>query len=291
MERAIRESRGYYICMRRTLLLAFLICGPLQAQAPKILFRSDWSTAIGQTDDALLDGGKWTNRWGGRRLLDIMSANGLGFPAGLSNVMRVAHGSGSYDWVQAEKKWTLPAVGESRAFRIYLRNDVGNLQGGWSYTHPIESKGTDGSIDGRFYTWHIGSNVDGTFPIAFATAAPAPRNYFTVTPFTQEEVGSLRKGVTYRLEWKFTRTGDQLYSLDMRIFGPDQSLRFDRSSISAWGGVPLGADPNNIPVDDGFMTGIRVGLNGGFPSPIPQFVYWGGFAVCTDWCGPWVAGH
>ena len=28
-----------------------------------------------------------------------------------------------------------------------------------------------------------------------------------------------------------------------------------------------------------------------FPSNSPQFVYWGGFAVCSDWCGPYAAGR
>jgi hypothetical protein len=276
--------------MRHLLLLTTLAAGSLRAQSGStVLFRSDWSTEAGAGSNALLDGGKWTSRWGGPPILAVVHAAGLGFPAGLTNVLRVTHGTGSFDWVQADGRWTVPALGESRAFRIYFRNDIGNLAGGWSFTHPIESKGTDGSINGAFYAWHIGSNTDGTFPIAFADAAPNPRNYFTVTPFTQEDVGSLRKGATYRLEWKFTRTGVGLYTLDIRIFGPDGALRYDKGSIAAWGGQSLAANPGGIPVEDQFMTGLRVGLNGGFPADSPQFVYWGGFAVCSDWCGPYTA--
>ena len=33
------------------------------------------------------------------------------------------------------------------------------------------------------------------------------------------------------------------------------------------------------------MTGLRVGINGGFSASGTQNVYWGGFAVCADWCG------
>ena len=35
-------------------------------------------------------------------------------------------------------------------------------------------------------------------------------------------------------------------------------------------------------VDDAAMTGIRFGINGGTGG---GYVYYGGFAVCADWCG------
>ena len=53
---------------------------------------------------------------------------GLGFPTGMANVLRVGMGTGTFDWVEANNQWTLPAIGESRAFRLYLRNDVGAVE-------------------------------------------------------------------------------------------------------------------------------------------------------------------
>ncbi len=35
---------------------------------------------------------------------------------------------------------------------------------------------------------------------------------------------------------------------------------------------------------------LRLGINGGFATPNPEYVYWGGFAVCgSDGCGPYGA--
>lgn len=243
------------------------------------LFSSDWRSGD------LLDGGKW-RRWGGQGILNIVSSSGLGFPSGMTNVMRVAMGTGSFDWVEANGKWSLPAVGQSRAFRMYLRNNVANISGGWSSTHPVESKGTDGSIAGNFWAWHLGSNTNGTFPIALAVSAPYPRNYWTMANGTGSTLGTLNKQTTYRIEWKFTRTGGNQYSLDMRVYGADdRTLVADRNSIEAWGGSSLASNPNGITVDDAFMTGIRIGLNGGFSASGTNYVYYGGFAVCSDWCG------
>lgn len=243
------------------------------------LFSSDWASGD------LLDGGKW-RRWGGQGILSIVSASGMGFPSTMARVMRVAMGTGSFDWVEADGKWSLPAVGQSRAFRLYIRNAVGNVDGGWSATHPVESKGTDGSIAGNFYAWHLGSNADGTFPIALAVSAPYPRNYWTISNATNTTVGTLKKQSTYRLEWKFTRTGGNQYSLDMRVYGADdRTLVADRNSIKAWGGGALASNAGGITVDDAFMTGIRIGLNGGFSASGLNYVYYGGFAACSDWCG------
>jgi hypothetical protein len=240
------------------------------------LFSSDWSAG-------LLDGAKWT-RWGGQGVLAAVAPTGLGFPTGMTNVLRVGMGTGSFDWVEADGKWTLPAIGESRAFRLYLRNDVGAVSGGWSATHPVESKGTDGSISGNFYAWHIGSNTDGTFPIAFGTEASYPRNYIS-TSNTGADVGTLQKGVTYRLEWRWTRTATSTYSLDLRITDPSGTVIENNSTMRAWGGSTLASNNTGFPVDAAFMTGIRVGINGGFSASGTQNVYWGGFAVCADWCG------
>ncbi len=257
------------------LLFVSVACGNVSSDPEE---RADaWS-------GGLLDGGKWTS-WGGTPVLTVVAAGGLGFPAAMSKVLRVQMGTGSFDWVEADGKWPMPAVGESRAYRIDFRNDVGAVDGGWSATHPLESKGTDGGISGNYYALHVGSDVGATFPFAFATAAPFPRNFYTINP-TSADVGRLNKGTTYRLEWKWTRTGGSEYSLDMRITGPDDAtVLYDSSSIEAWGGSSLASDNTGFPLDDWAVTGVRVGVNGGFSASGTQYVYWGGFAVCTDWCG------
>jgi hypothetical protein len=276
--------------MRRIALvgLVLTLARPLVAQAPNTtssttsppggltLFSSDWSNGV-------LDGGKWT-RWGGNPVIAVVPATGLAFPATMANVLRVRIGTQDFDWVQADGQWSLPAMGESRAYRIYLRNAVGAVSGNWAPTHPLESKGTDGSISGNSYAMHVGSDVGNTFAWTFATAAPFPRNYFTVNP-TASDIGRLTKGTTYRMEWKWTRTGAGVYTLDLRIYGPTGTLLYDASSIRAWGGGSLASAATGFPVADWAITGIRIGLNGGFAASGTHYVYWGGFAVCADWCG------
>ena len=56
-------------------------------------------------------------------------------------------------------------------------------------------------------------------------------------------------------------------------------------TIRAWGGNTLASDNTGFPLDAASITGMRVGINGGFSATGTQYVYWGGFAVCADWCG------
>ncbi|MFN8652031.1 MAG: hypothetical protein U0133_09040 [Gemmatimonadales bacterium] len=241
------------------------------------IFASDWAGGI-------LDGGKWT-RWGNNGALAAVAASGMGFPTGMTNVLRVTMGTGTFDWVEANNQWGMPAIGESRAFRLYVRNEVGAVSGGWAATHPVESKGTDGSIAGSFYAWHIGSNTNNTFPIAFGTEAAWPRNYISTSGTTGSDVGSLTKNTVYRLEWKWTRTATSTYTLDMRIVDASGNIIESNSTIRAWGGNTLASDNTGFPLDAASITGMRVGINGGFSATGTQYVYWGGFAVCADWCG------
>lgn len=273
-----------------------------------VLFFSDWSTATGTSDAALRDTDKpipWSNRWGGNGSLTVVSAAGLGFPSDMDNVLRVTQYQQDFDWVMANNLWSLPGVGESRAFRIYLRVTISDAQGdkGTVYAshHPIESTGASGSTSGGFYAWHFGSYNDGTFPILFSMNDPSyPYNGWTFGAPQYDHGGRdydpapLDKNTTYRLEWKFTRTAASTYSLDMRVYGPDDTtLLYDGNSTYAWGGngQTLASDGDGLDVDDSKIVDMRLGTNGGgWTFTSPQYVYWGGFAVCADdWCGRYAA--
>ncbi len=268
------------------------------------LFHSDWSSGTGSTDAVIRDNGKavpWSSRWGGNGSLSVVAAGGLGFPATMTNVLRVQHYQQDFDWVMASNLWTVPAVGSSIYFRVYLRNTVGdNVDAGSSYasTHPVESEGNPNGISGGYYAMHYGSYSDGTFPFYLnVNNANYPLNGWTPGAPTSTHGGrnydpaTLVKNTTYRLEWKYTRVSTGHYDLDMRIYGSDdKTLLFDRSNIFAWGGSrqTLATNGTNLPIDDAHITELRIGINGGFATPSPQFVYWGGFAVCaSDWCGPY----
>ncbi|HWA15908.1 MAG TPA: hypothetical protein VG817_05725 [Gemmatimonadales bacterium] len=270
-----------------------------------ILFSSDWSTSTGTSDNALLDGGKqnpWSSRWGGNGSLTVVSASGLGFPAGMTNVLRVTQYQQDFDWVMANNRWSLPEIGHALAFRVYLRNTVADSEGDkgtvYSSHHPIESTGSAGSTGGGYYVWHIGSYNDGTFPILFSMNNPAyPLNGWTFGAPQYSHGGRdydpapLDKNTTYRLEWKFTRTGTNRYSLSMRVYDQAGTQLYDDSSTYAWtgNGETLASSGTNLNVDDRQMVDIRIGTNGGgWTFNAPQYIYWGGFAVCADdWCGPY----
>mgnify|MGYP000936648757 CR=1 FL=1 len=65
----------------------------------------------------------------------------------------------------------------------------------------------------------------GPFPIALAVSAPYPRNYWTISNATNTAVGTLKKQSTYRLEWKFTRTGGVVFAVQRTETG-DDTIRF-----------------------------------------------------------------
>jgi hypothetical protein len=266
------------------------------------IFHSDWSTGTGTTDAVIRDNSKatpWSARWGGRGSLNVVPATGLGFPSGMTNVLRVQHYQQDFDWVMANNIWSVPAIGSAIYFRVYLRNTVGNeVDAGSSYasTHPVESEGGANGISGGYYAMHYGSYADGTFPFLVAmNNATYPYNGWTPGAPTSNHGGrnydpsTLVKNTTYRLEWKYTRTAANRYDFDMRIYGSDdKTLLFDRTNIFAWGGSrqTIATNGTGLSIDDSHIADLRIGINGGFATPSPQFVYWGGFAVCSDdWCG------
>lgn len=249
----------------------------------RVLFNGDFSklSALPAENKPAIAGWK---RWGGQGILSLVSATGLGFPATMGKVVRVSMGTSAFDWLEAQDSaWTLPAVGQSRAFVVYYLNATSGNQSAWSASHPIESKGTDGSISGNFYAWHI----DNGGHWAFATEADYPRNYLTLR--ASGDVGTLPKNQVLRVEWKWTATAPRTYSLDMRIYDASGALIHDNKDIIGWGGNPLASNNKGFPLDDWAITGLRIGSNGGYTASGTQNVYWGGFKVCTDWCGAYTS--
>lgn len=96
---------------------------------PALVFASAWDTGTGSTDAALRDTGSttpWTEAHNGStfQLINVVSASGLGFPAGMTNVLKFEYNNEDSAECRAENIWTLPAVGSSIWYRIYYRIDV-----------------------------------------------------------------------------------------------------------------------------------------------------------------------
>jgi len=255
-----------------------------------VLWSSDWRT-LGATDAALTDGSTWTDHWapcpGG--VLDIVPATGRGFPT--ANVLRVRMGQAvsggtNCEWIQAHNKWALPPVGGAVAFRIYLRHEVADADGdkgsAWAATHPVES-GYSSGTGGGYWEWKLASNSNGTFPLFFETSGAQFTLGKAPSPSTPP---ALPKFTTYRLEWKLLRRGTNLYDLEIRVYGQDGALLFDAASVYRWGGGTIASGAGKgLNIEDAQVRNFRVGINGGFPTGSPQYVYYGAAAVCADWCG------
>lgn len=269
----------------------------------RAIFHSDWSSSTGSGDAAVRDANKslpWQAHWQGSRvLLTVVPASGKGFPSGMTNIMRVMHWKQDFDWVMINNAWQTPAVGSSLYFRAYFRNEISNATDagtGYASTHPLESTGSQGGLGGLYYSMKYGSFSDGTFPWLFDMGGPAyPFNAWSPgAPSSTHggrsyDPGTLQKNTTYRFEWKLTRRAANAYDLDIRIYGQDNRLLFDRNNIYAWTGSrsqTLAANGINLTIGDDRVRQLRIGLNGGFATTNPEYVYWGGVAVCQDdWCG------
>lgn len=258
-----------------------------------VLFASDWSRGLldtaqiirnkANTKDSLVIT-KWT-RWGGNGILAVVPAP-AGFPAGMKNVLQVTVGSSAFDWVEADGKWTLPAIGESRAFRVYSLNGIPTATVGWANAHQIESKGTDGSVAGNFYAQHFASaGALGIWDFAIDAPPGWPWDHIN-NPVgrTATVPGPIAKVVT-RIEWKWTRVSASGYKLDLRLSDASGKVLYDRSTLNGWNAGPLSTFTGTFTLDDWAVTGLRIGSNGGFTLAGQPKLYFGGFAVCTDWCG------
>lgn len=265
------------------------------------LFFSNHSTALGSGDAALLDTSKaipWTQHGGGTNQLAVVSAAGKDMPT--TNCLEVQHRTGapSFYWLTCNNIWAAPANnGDSISFRDYLRVEIGDGEGNTAYanTHPWESEGGTGSVNGQFYARHYGGYSNGTYPSLFAVdQASFPFTGWTPggnsDPLHPGDPMPLDKFRTYMTEWKWTRRGATSWDLDMRI-SAGGVLLFDRNSIKAWGGSSgqtLANNGQNLTVDVAHIQMMRVGLNGGFTASALQRVYWGGFGVAYgDFIGPY----
>lgn len=270
------------------------VAGGVPADA---VFHTDWSTALGSSQAARYDTGKspaWNNDVGSGtagQFIDVISASGLGFPGSMANCLQTYWDAAiNYEWIIANNQWSAPTTGNSLYFRIYNRHaGMNNADEPYASSHPVESEGGTGGVSGNFYTFKLGNWADGTFPFGWQIDA----NTQGWSLGANQDAGHsnaympLAKNNTRRIEWKLTKTGTTLYSIDMRVYASnDVTLDYDRNNIYQWQGPStMAAAGTNQPLDDAHVADFRLGKNGGWGESGSR-VYWGGFAVRTaDWCG------
>lgn len=293
--------------------------GYTYSSAVAALFHVDWSTATGTGDSALRDTGKnvpfdsvpigGTSSAG---VLAVISSSGLGFPATMTNVLRVRRNADdNYGFCKiTSAQWAAQGIGETRFYRIYLHNAIPNVEGtgyqGGDHSianfHPIQfpHDATSG-----FAPIRHGTLADGTYPVdAFQSANTFPYDHWSLGTFSstyQMGGGVLPKFVAQRYEWAMTRTASTTYTVAMRIYDSAGVLLWSDDGVGASGGaiknvitsgqVNLSTRTFTQTDFDRFLT-FGIGTNGG-PHNYSQdvYYYYGGFCIRTDtWCGAYSGG-
>lgn len=282
------------------LILALVLqVGPPQGT---VVWESDWSHARGGPADieALTDGGKWPvhNDYGcgGTRtcndMLSIVSAEGLGFPDGMKNVMRVSFDGhkGSQD-VIVHDEWEAPKEpGDAIYYRIYMRNDIPNdTRMGTNGNHPYQlgrfTRTDEGFTCNTHFEFNFGNDPDGDGLFSFAVAnfrSGPPIRYFTALPMNE----------ALRIEYAFLKRAPNRYKIRFRVYN-----QAGRMIVDSDGGDMLGRDDSNrraelrartLTIPDMCVPTQFIGTNGPATPPDRGYYYWGGFAVCEGgWCGPY----
>lgn len=268
---------------------------------------SDWRNAIGNTDAALQDGTKWNTYVSTpvRELATVMSASGLGFPAGMTNVFRYEiPNNNTACQPKVSGQWTMPAVGEYQYLRYYIRCDfpdglnpadqhfvhIGDDEGPASYESCYFLNGVEGGIGGGV--------LNGNYRIQFmpnwqsvATSDTAWYNIYLTT--TQ----------VYRIELRMLRSGTNQVRYASRVYdsagnlrataGRDEQVWFEYYGAQGWNDLPDFVLDITAGTAVNHFERMEIGYNGSSPTgvftPTP-YVYLGGMAVrvsssSDDWIG------
>jgi len=256
---------------------------------PGTIFASDWSTALGMSNTAKSDGGKWDlsiDGGGPANRIEVVPATGLGFPTNMPNVLKVLYdvaNENSYWNVQALDHWTLPPIGSAIWFRIYIRNDIGGTSSGGA-TRPIQT-GPPGSCH---LTHMVGMERTGTTGLSLSINNETSGNshVWRVSP-------ELQRQQTYRLEYQYTRQATNAWTLHARIYDEAGNLiRSDADFYDNGGSTTLATYSGTITSGTDCLLNHMIGYGqepgNGSPDPAHQQIYYGGFAVSlSDWIGPY----
>lgn len=276
----------------------------VQAVPPNgtVVWESDWGHKRGGPADveALTDGGKWPimNDYGCggddrcNDMLSIVSAEGLGFPAEMRNVMRVSFDGhkGSQD-VIVENQWEAPQErGDALYYRIYMRNDIPNdTRMGSNGNHPYQlgrfTRTEEGNFCNTHFEFNFGNDDNGDGLFSFAVGhfqSGTPYRYFTSLPMNE----------ALRIEYAFLKREANQYKIRFRVYNDSDRLIVDSDT----GDMTARSDSNQRAelrartfwIPDYCVPTQFIGTNGPATPPDRGYHYWGGFAVCEGgWCGPY----
>ncbi len=283
------------------------------------VFVSDWSTGTGTGDAALRDTGKtlaWTILYGGAAVgsggaeVRVTATDSRDFPS--TNYMRIRALLANLAWaeISVEDYTSAPGVGDSIYIRYYARltmsttddyldittdpDDANPPETGDATTHGYYT-GDGWGPEGHGFTFWTAD--DGSWRIEYA--ADNSQAIFSEGTNGSGNGGAWRmaRDTTYRLEKRYTRTGTNTYTMDLRVYNIAGTLLFDGTDVTDWPG------PNTIGSLDGatftvtgaaaqgMVDSFRVGCNGigGIDSDRAHSEVAGVMIRTEDWCGPYIA--
>ena len=260
-----------------------------------------WSTGTGTGDAAVRDTDRtvpYASRKGTAADFEIVSASGLGFPAGMTNVAKSTCASNSPSNVgvriQAASSPGLstPAVGTDRYYRLYRRVDMPDLyisSGGDGLIHQPQD--ADSGTGNTTFQFEIYYNSDGTWEFEFylndTSLGANLRRY--VLP------AALTKGVVYRFEWRVHVVSSTTVWVDARVYDSSDVLLYSSEDFTRKTGLDTMAAQNIFTIPGvANLRGLQMGSNswsvdpadigGGLGDQISH--YDGGLMIRTDdWCG------
>jgi len=266
---------------------------------PGLVFASEWSTATGSGDDALLDSGR-TRSWtelAGTAEVRVTADDGFDFPT--TQYLVVPNDRLEIRLVPARGGDFIPLVspGESIYLRFYIR-------GSFTYTGPGEA-GSHGIYfdDDQTMGTNWGPNVLGfvidsspTDAFSFGVSRTDNPYDFDTDDGIFHPPGDLDNGTVYRLESRYTLESASEYSLGMRIDeGESTSPLYDTDDFTGRDfGSALRTEVFTHLLVDSYgpngMQGMVVGVEAGQPGTGDLYSL-AALAISAgpdaDWLGPY----
>ena len=262
-----------------------------------VIFKSDFSTALGTGVAALLDTGQpvpWDLIVGNGDLNEVIPSTGLDFPT--ANVLRVEAGwrdsppGAAAQNPRLDDGVPIPAVGDSLFYRWYIRVVAPDAYTADPLTHPIQDATNGGSTNWMF---EVNTNSNGTWDLSWNFDGPGGVNPFPNNRWRPPS--AMSKNVTYRVDLLLVRVGTSTYQVHSRVYQGTTLLYDDDDFRNSNSSASLADVPtftfNILQNLSGFQAGFN-GLSAGTESEFPFVLYYqGGFCIRTvDWCGEYAGG-
>lgn len=253
---------------------------PVEPPEPPVaagrIFAADWSWAIGVSNQAVLDGGKFNQRGGNGGSVVPVGATGIQWPTGLANALRVTSGAGE-GWTFARKTgMPTPAVGESRFYRVLFSLHMPASNDNQS--HPIQDGNAGSDMNWELAIRHDSADrPDYRLQFQFHTNNPWPTYIIELRERLQERV-------VYQIEWAVHRVedaavpqftfepkisdlvGNQLYSaadfaFDGNRAGYSAAHRFNFNNVANMSGLNTGCNQSGWTAEGtfyGYQSGVMI---------------------------------